>query len=65
MKKYIITLKEEDNGTTTLHRTNDGFNPLELLGLMELIQSEAIEQMAGKIKPDVIKRQVIEPAAPE
>lgn len=41
-------------------RTNDGFNGLELLGVLELTKSEILKQFAGEIKPDSIKRQFIE-----
>ena len=46
-----------------LSRKNDGFHLLELLGLLEKIQLEILQQMAGSIKPEVIKRQVVKSAS--
>ena len=48
------------DGTTELSRTNDGFNPLELMGLLELSKDDIINQIKGAVKPDVIKRKVID-----
>lgn len=58
---YTIEVLINTDGTFHLFRKNDGFNPLELLGLLEMAQLEIIKQMSGEIQPDVIKREVIEP----
>lgn len=58
---YTIEVRINTDGTFHLFRKNDGFNPLELLGLLEMAQLEIIKQMSGEIQPDVIKREVIEP----
>ena len=59
VKKYTVKVVNYSNGTESMHRTNDGFKPLEVLGLCEYISREAREMMAGRIKPDVITRKVI------
>lgn len=59
MKKYEITFEIKD-GNFTINRTNDGFTPIELIGLLEFCQMEIQEQIMGKIKPDVITRNVIQ-----
>jgi len=59
IKKWIIELKEEDNGTITMTRTNDGFSALELLAICRIAENEILEAMKGIIKPDLIKRNVI------
>lgn len=58
IKKYTIKYKigKEQN---TIERINDGFSAAELLGLLEMTQLEILEQMRGIIKPDIIKRKVI------
>lgn len=56
-KKYTISLKGGKNGV--LYRRNDGFSPIELLGLCNLISLEIIQQLSD-IKSDIIKREVIE-----
>ena len=58
-KKYTIEFKFNDDGSTELTRTNDGFNPFELLGLLEMAQAEILECLKDTIKPDIVKRQVI------
>jgi hypothetical protein len=58
-KTYTITLNEYNDDKTELIRRNDGFNPLELLGLCSLSTQEIIEQLKGDIKPDVIRREVV------
>ena len=56
---YSIEYTVKADGTSALHRKADGFNPFELLGLLDLTRGEIIEQIYGKIKPDVIKREVV------
>lgn len=58
-KTYTVKIENFDDGTNAMHRINDGFNPLELLGLTDFISMEIREQISGRIKPDVIKRDVI------
>lgn len=58
-KKYTIEFKINDDGSTELSRTNDGFSPFELLGLLEMAQIEILGCLKDTIKPDIIKRQVI------
>lgn len=58
-KKYTIEFKFNDDGSQELTRTNDGFHPFELLGLLEMAQIEILECLKDTIKPDIIKRQVI------
>jgi len=58
-KVWTITQYEDKNGHTHLERVNDGFTPIELLGLVLFLKTEIFEQMKGTIKPDVIKRTVV------
>lgn len=58
-KKYTITVTHYDDGTQCMNRLNDGFNPLELMGVADFISLEIREQIIGKIKPDVVKRKAI------
>ncbi len=59
-KTYTVVLEKDENGKYHLRRVCDGFSPLELLGLLEFIQLEIKAQMAGDIKPDIVKREVVE-----
>ena len=56
-KSYTIQLETTDK--VKLIRINDGFNPYELLGLLEQIQLDIIEQLSGDVKPDIIERNII------
>lgn len=58
---YTITRTKDADGKTYLKRVCDGFNPLELLGLLELTQLDIQKQMKGEVQPDVIERQFIKP----
>ncbi len=67
-KKKVIKIKtwefkweEYSDGSSTLTRTNDGFNLFELAGLAEIAQQELIEQLKGNLKPTriVLKYKVL------
>lgn len=64
-KKVMIvktwTIKETtfEDGTRQMQRTNDGFNPLELIGITDFISWEVREQILGRIVPDTVKREVV------
>ncbi len=58
MKSYTITIEELEN-SYSMTRTNDGFTPIELLGILEFSQQEILKQMAGELKPEKIKRKVV------
>ena len=62
IKKRIYTIEQimYTDGTTELKRTNDGFNALELMGLLELSKDDIIDQIKGAVKPDIVKRKVID-----
>ena len=60
IKTYTVKEFIDEVGTKHLERTCDGFNPLELMGILELTQLDILQQMSGKIKPDIVKRTVIE-----
>lgn len=59
-KTYTISMIELSDGNSLIHRTNDGFNAYELLGLAHNLTLDIQEQIAGRIKPDIIKRDVVE-----
>ncbi len=59
VKKWTVSLTEFTDGTSKMERTNDGFTPLELMGLSDFIKLEVRNQMLGIIKPDIIERKVI------
>lgn len=59
-KTYNITLNITEDGKSELIRRCDGFGAYELLGLLDLTRTEIIEQIRGKIQPDIIKREFIE-----
>ena len=45
MKKYIIQWNDEK---LLMTRTNDGFSPIELIGILELTLISIRDQMSGK-----------------
>lgn len=59
-KKYEVELIIYDDGTFNISRLNTGFNAYELLGILEGIQLDTIDQMKIKEKPtEIIHKRVI------
>jgi hypothetical protein len=58
-KTYTVTIKHYTDGIQHMNRENDGFTPLELIGLCKYISEEIIMQMQEKIKPDIVTREVV------
>ena len=59
VKVYQIQVEKTSEGSK-LSRVNNGFNSLELLGLLNFLREDIFKQLRGEIKPDVVKRTVIE-----
>jgi hypothetical protein len=63
MSKQVYTIIIEDvDGNKKMTRRNDGFNAIELLGLLELAQQDILIQMKGLQEDgiDIVKREVVE-----
>lgn len=58
--KYTIVIERDKDGKINMKRTNKGFNPFELLGWVEFIKDELLEQIAGSMKPEIVRRKYIE-----
>lgn len=62
-KIYTVVVEEyiNENGEklTQIRRTSDGFEPLEILGLIAFIHDEVVGQIKGTIKPEIVKRTAI------
>jgi len=58
-KVWTVQLITYNDGSTTLNRTNDGFYPLELLGICTKCIYEINDQTKGVISPTIINRKVI------
>lgn len=61
VQTYTITLTTNKDGRTTLNRVNNGFNPMELLGILHVSQEDILVQVRIGIKPIINKtiREVI------
>jgi hypothetical protein len=57
--RYTIENIVYSDGTASMRRKNEGFSGIELLGILEMTQLEIIQEIAGKLKPDVITREVV------
>ena len=49
IKTYTVTVEQTESGEITMRRKNDGFYPLELIGIAELIALEVRQQIMGHI----------------
>jgi hypothetical protein len=58
-KVYTFEIIEYADGSSTMNRINDGFTPMELMGNIEFIKSEIIDQIKGFIKPTRVTRKVV------
>lgn len=54
-KIYTIKYTKYDDGSSEVERKNDGFNPFELIGYMEQVQIEILQQLKGVITPNITK----------
>lgn len=61
IKKQVYTIEVEtySDGTSNMKRTCDGFYFYELLGILDFTRDEILQQIKGKIKPDIVERKVI------
>ena len=59
VKTWSIVVTEFQDGSNKMSRKNDGFNPLELIGIADFVSREVREQILGRIVPDTIKREVV------
>ena len=59
VQTYKITWTEFEDGNCSFNRVNDGFHALELLGLLEMMQTEILEQMRGNVKPHTTVKKLI------
>lgn len=59
IREYNFKVTEIDN-KLSIQSINDGFSALELLGIFELKIDDIKDQMSGNIKPDIIKRTVVQ-----
>lgn len=60
-KTWTVEMNYFTDGSSDMMRTNDGFSSPELLGLMEFVKQEVLDQLRGGIKPTSVKRRVVKP----
>lgn len=61
VKKQVWTIEliNYSDGSSVMNRTNDGFTPLEMLGICTGCIHEINDQTKGIISPTIINRKVI------
>lgn len=60
-RTYTVTMITNNaTGRTQIDKVNDGFDALQLLGLLDWSREDVIAQIRGKVTPDVVKRTVLE-----
>lgn len=57
MKKYELTITE--NGYVEMHSRNDGFNELEIIGILEELKQDILKRIYEKSDEDEIKKEVV------
>jgi hypothetical protein len=58
MKRFILEIKL-DNEHMSCSSENDGFDPMELVGILEWKKNDIFKQIIGEIKPDMVSRKCI------
>ena len=53
-KIFVMCLKKDNDGKATIQRINHGFDPLSLIGLSEIVKTEVLEQMAGRMLATIV-----------
>ncbi len=63
MQKYVFIYEREENedgsAKCRMHSENDGFNQLELLGILEWKRDDVLRQLNGEIKPENVTRHIV------
>lgn len=62
IRKKIYTVEQitYEDGKVFMNRRNDGFSPIELLGMFDFISREVVDMINGvPIKLDHVKREVV------
>jgi hypothetical protein len=59
-KKYTIKLEMADDGTFRLTRTNDGFNVMEMIGLLTSILHELLGPNLPNLEFEKVTRRIVE-----
>ena len=65
VKVYKVTVTHYDNGSVNVKRICDGFNPIELIGILEETQLDILKQRGGEFKPDQVERQFVKDSLEE
>lgn len=58
-KKIYSIIATHEGDSFRIERVNDGFNAIEVLGILEVAKDEVIAQIKGDIKPTEVIRTVI------
>ena len=59
-KKYSIKMDTADDGTSRLTRTNDGFNVMELIGVLTSILHELMGPNLPNLEFEKVTRRIVE-----
>lgn len=59
-KKYTIKMESADDGTSRLTRTNDGFNVMELIGVLTSILHELLGPNLPNLEFEKVTRRIVE-----
>jgi ribosome modulation factor len=58
-KIYNMKVTATEDGKLNITRNNDGFTAFEILGVLRHSENDVLDQIAGKIKPDLVQRTVV------
>lgn len=58
IKKWTVEQTIYEDGRSSIYRKNEGFNPMELLGILSYTEGDILDQVRGHLKPNIIEKKI-------
>ena len=59
--KWTIEMNRYEDGSSSMNRINDGFSIFEMMGIVEFLKHDILDQYVGVTKPDEVTRSWVKP----
>lgn len=60
IKRYSLEVILDEAGDVQMNSENEGFSAFDIIGILEHKKQDILNQLSGRIKPDIVSRKVIE-----
>lgn len=58
IKKWTVEQIIYEDGRSSMYRKNEGFNTMELLGVLSYTEGDILDQMRGNLRPEIIEKKI-------